>query len=598
MRKITVDLFSNMVKILKPPEDLNIQEWADLHRVLPKEGAAESGKWITARTPYMIEIFQAITGIETESITMMTGAQIGKTELLLNVLGRYMHIDPCPILMVQPTVNDATAFSKERVSPMIRDTKILKKIVQTDTVQHKSFYGGYVRFVGSNSPSGLASRPVRITLLDEVDRFPQSSGEEGSPVGLAERRTTTFFNRKNIRVSTPTIANKSQIEKLMNLSSYEVWNLPCPECRELNPLEFENLKWEDENPKTVKFMCDHCGALSTEAEWKKEKQLNGKWIAKFPERMKHRGFHMSSLASPWRTWESIVEEYLKKKNDLMSKQEFWNTVLGRPWVLHLEGTLQYKEFYERRVSYYPDKLPNSIRLITAGVDVQDNRLEIEIVGWGDKYRSHGIIYKTFYGNPGQPKVWEQLDSFLLQEFTLENGTKLGIQSTCIDSGGHHTSAVYDFTRERAWRNVFAIKGVGGEGRQPVIGFSTLDKEGAEPVNLLLLGVNTLKDRVYASLKVTNESENGYCNFPSDPTLGYSLDYFKGLTAEVKTIETTTKGSKIVWKIIDKRRNEPLDIRNYALAAALIWPEDLNNTKPGDEYNPNIAIEKQPLETEI
>ena len=255
VNKRTKQFFKELVKILQPPENLDIQEWADLYRILPKEGAAESGKWVTARTPYMIEIFKCMTDIETESITMMTGAQIGKTELLLNILGRYMHIDPCPILMVQPTVDDARAFSQERVAPMIRDTKVLRKIVINDTVQQKSFYGGYVRFVGSNSPSGLASRPIRITLLDEVDRFPVSSGAEGSPVELAEKRTTTFINKKKIRTSTPTIANKSAIERLMNESTYEEWCLPCPHCNEHTSLEFENLKWENNDPKTAKFMC-------------------------------------------------------------------------------------------------------------------------------------------------------------------------------------------------------------------------------------------------------------------------------------------------------------------------------------------------------
>lgn len=592
MRKVTIDLFSKLMEGLRPPEQLNIQDWADMYRVLPKEGAAEAGKWVTARTPYMIEIFKCMTDIDTESITMMTGAQLGKTELLLNILGRYMHIDPCPILMVQPTVEDARAFSKERVSPMIRDTKVLRKLIQSDTVQQKSFYGGYVRFVGSNSPSGLASRPIRITLLDEVDRFPLSSGDEGSPVELAEKRTTTFFNKKNIRTSTPTIANKSAIEKLMSNSSYEEWCLPCPCCGEYSPLEFDNLKWENDDPKTVKFLCEKCGSLSSEDDWKKEKQLNGKWIARFPERIKHRGFHMNSLASPWRTWESITEEFLKNKNDMLAKRVFWNTVLGKPWVLHLEGAIQYRDIYERRTEYFPTRLPKDIRLITAGVDVQDNRLEIEVVGWCTKYRNYGIIYKTFHGNPGLNKVWDELDSFLLQEFTLESGEKLGIQSTCIDSGGHHTSMVYDFTREKGWRNVFAIKGVGGEGRQPVIGFSRLEKEGSDPVDLLLLGVNTLKDKVYSSIKVKNPEENGYCNFPKDPTLGYVMDYFKGLTSEVKTVEETSKGSKIVWNVIKGRRNEPLDLRNYALAAALVWPVDLNITE--DEYI-ELAIEKHEVE---
>lgn len=575
MRQKTIDLFKDIVEILRPPEDLNIQEWADTYRILPKEGAAESGKWRTERTPYMVEIFRCLTDIETESVTMMTGAQIGKTELLLNILGRYMHIDPCPILFVQPTVDDARAFSQERVAPMIRDTKVLRERIVNDTVQQKSYYGGYVRFVGSNSPSGLASRPIRITLLDEVDRFPKSSGEEGSPIELAEKRTTTFINKKNIRTSTPTIANRSAIEKLMLNSSFEEWCLPCPHCGEYNSLEFEYLKWENDNPKTVKFLCKHCGVLSTESEWKKEKQLNGKWIPKYPERKKHRGFHMNSLASPWRTWENIAEEFLKVKNDPASMKVFCNTVLGKPWVEHLGAEIGYKALFQRRQNYSITNLPNEIKIITAGVDVQDDRLEFEIVGWGEGYKSYGILYKKIYGDPGQKFVWEQLDECLLQKFKMQDGNTKIIKATCIDSGGHHTNSVYNFCRPRKWRNVYAIKGYGGEGKKAIIGLSHLDKEGSSPIDLLLLGVNTLKDMVYSSLKVKNQSENSYCYFPDDIFSGYDLEYFKGLTAEVKTIKPTTAGDKIVWEVIRGRRNEPLDLRNYALAAVLLVPINLN-----------------------
>lgn len=589
IRSVTQELFKKMVKILQPPENLNIQEWADKYRILPKEGAAESGKWVTARTPYMIEIFKCMTDIETESITMMTGAQIGKTELILNVLGRYMHIDPCPILMVQPTVDDARAFSQERVAPMIRDTKVLRDRVINDTVQQKSFLGGYVRLVGSNSPSGLASRPIRITLLDEVDRFPASSGEEGSPVKLAERRTTTFINKKKIRTSTPTIANKSAIERLMNETTFEDWCLPCPHCGEYAPLEFENLKWENRDAKTVKFLCNACGTLSQENEWKSKNQLNGKWVSRFPERIKHRGFHMNSLASPWRTWESIVEEFLKIKDNPMEKREFWNTVLGKPWILHLEGALEYKSLFERRTEYENGKLPKEIKILTAGVDVQDDRLEVEVVGWGNKYQSYGIIYKKIFGDPGNNKVWDELDKFLLQTFKTEDGREEIIRTTCIDSGGHHTSATYKFCMERQWRNIYAIKGVGGEGKKPIIGISHLEKEGSERVDLLLLGVNSLKDMVCSSLKQEFEDENGYCYFPKNPIYGYDLTYFKGITAEVKTVEETTRGEKITWKLIKGRRNEPLDLRVYALAAVLLTPIDLNGTV--DKKESELAVAK-------
>ncbi|MFR3299186.1 MAG: phage terminase large subunit family protein, partial [Fusobacterium sp.] len=272
MEQKTIDLFSNMLKILKPSPDLTIGEWADKYRILSKENSSEPGQWDTNRTPYMKEIYNCLVDSHTESVTMMCSAQVGKTEMLLNILGRYMHLDPCPMLFVQPTVEDAKGFSKERVEPMIRDTKVLKRLVKKSnkraegTVQGKMFPGGYVRFVGANSPSGLASRPIRITLLDEIDRFPGSAKEEGNPVELAEARTTTFFNRKMLRVSTPTDDTTSKIKKLFLQGSQEEWCLPCPHCGELQTPKWEYIH-DDEG--IIKMECQHCGSLEREELLKK-----------------------------------------------------------------------------------------------------------------------------------------------------------------------------------------------------------------------------------------------------------------------------------------------------------------------------------------
>ena len=231
---------------------MTVGEWVDRYRILSKESSAEPGRWRTDRTPYMIDIFNCITDSVTESVTIMSSAQIVKTEMLLNILGRYIHLDPCSILFVQPTVDDAKAFSKERVEPMIRDTKILKRLIKKankkaeGTVQGKMFPGGFVRFVGANSPSGLASRPIRIVLLDEVDRFPQSAKQEGDLVQLIERRTTTFFNKKLLRVSTPTDDTTSKIKKLFLQGSQEEWSLPYPHCNEYQVLKWENIKDDNE----------------------------------------------------------------------------------------------------------------------------------------------------------------------------------------------------------------------------------------------------------------------------------------------------------------------------------------------------------------
>ena len=576
----TKKLIENIVKeVLAPAEDLTVAEWADKYRILSRESAAEAGKWDTNRTPYMKEILMCITDIETKKITMMCSAQIGKTEMLLNVLGRYMHLDPCPILFVQPTVDDAKSFSKERVEPMIRDTTILKKLIsktnrrEEGTVQEKMFPGGYVRFVGANSPSGLASRPIRITLLDEIDRFPLSARKEGDPVKLAERRTNNFYDSKNIRVSTPTDDATSKIQLLYLASSQEEWCLPCPVCGEYQPLDFEQMTYLDlEEPE---LECKFCGHSSQEKEWKSKRQLNGKWIAKFPVEKEHRGFHLNALASPWVTWKEIVKEFLEVKDDDYQYRTFMNTVLGKTFSVNLEAAIDYEAIYETREDYGAE-LHDDVVILTAGVDVQDNRLEVEVVGWGYEYESYGIMYRDFPGDPGKEEVWQQLDTFLKKKFYFKNKKYLMIAATLIDSGGHHTGSVYKYVYKKEKRGIYAIKGQGAWGVNILNGFRKTTKKGAPQINLLSLGVNALKDLTYSRLSILEGA--GKCHFPKASTQGYGIDYFKGLTAEVKVKKSTPKGMKIAWEILDGRRNEPLDLRNYNTAAIELIPIDLHDKK--------------------
>lgn len=500
------------------------------------------------------------------------------TEALLNVLGRYMHLDPCSILFVQPTVEDAKSFSKERVEPMIRDTKVLRDLVKKankkaeGTVQGKMFPGGFVRFVGANSPSGLASRPIRITLLDEVDRFPQSAGEEGDPVKLAERRTTTFFNRKMLRVSTPTDDTTSKIQKLYLEGSQEEWCLACPHCGEYQPLKWEYIH---NDGGVIKMECQSCGTMEVEDLWKKNNQATGKWIAKFPEEKVNRSFHLNALASPWVTWNEMYEEYLRVKDDEMRMRTFTNTMLGETFVLHLNEQLDYEALFERREEYGAELHPN-IKFLTAGVDVQDNRLEVLVVGWGYGYESYVVQYRDFPGSPGKEDVWIKLDEFLRKKFSFKNKKQLPIACTLIDSGGHHTGNVYKFVAGKAVRNIFAIKGQGGFGVNILNGFRKTTKKGVPSINLLSLGVNALKDLIYTRLTILEG--NGTVHFPADSTKGCGMSFFEGLTAEVKVKTMSAKGEKIEWQVLPGRRNEPLDLMNYATAGMELLGVDLSSEK--------------------
>lgn len=582
MKISTRKRMKKILNLLRPPLRISTAEWADTFRVLSAEGSSEPGKWRTDNAPYQREILNAIDDGLVEEVTLMTSAQVGKTEMILNIIGKFVHTDPCPILLVQPTDTMAKAFSKERLAPMIRDTKILKGLIKDvniknsgNTVSHKMFPGGYIAMVGANSAANLASRSVRVTLLDEVDRFPLSAGKEGDPAKLAEKRTNNFWNRKKIKVSTPTIKGISRIDKAYQNSTMEEYYIPCPSCGELQIFEWERMTKEE----PIGMKCNKCGVIHTEFEWKKEKLLNGKWIAFKPENKKHRGFHLNEFYSPWKWWEEIIlKEYDEAKDDQELLKVWWNTSLGLPWVENLDEIIDWEMLLDRREEYEAD-LPNGVLVLTCGIDVQDNRIEAEVVGWGAGKESWGIETVVFNGNPQQSEVWEMLDNFLDEKWSFKDGTELSLAISCIDTGGHKTDETYKFVEKRqASKRIIGIKGVGGMYVPVINGFNRVKNY---KVDLLSLGINALKDITYGSLKV-EEVGRGYCHFPINLKKRYGSEYFKQLTAEKKVM----KQKSIVWEKI-RPRNEALDMRNYATAGLELLKIDLDKLDERAKENREI-----------
>lgn len=567
-RNKTETLFKNLAKIVSPPPDLSVSEWADLYRRLSSESSAEPGQWRTDRAPYQKKIMDEINNPEVETIVLMTSAQVGKTEIILNTIGYHIDYDPSPIMVMQPTVDMAKTFSKTRLAPMLRDSPTLSGKVSDaksrdsgNTILEKSFPGGVVVMVGANAPASLASRPIRILLADEVDRFPASAGTEGDPLSLAEKRTTTFGNRKKIYVSTPTIKGASRIEKAFESSSQEHWHMPCPSCDTYQPLRWGQIHFE-----SVSMACKHCGALHPEYEWKAGE---GKWIAENPD-SKIKGFHLNELASPWKRWGTIIEDFHEAKKNGKETLKVWvNTSLGETWEekgdgVEADGLLDRREDYDCTI-------PDGVAVLTAGVDVQDNRLEYEIVGWGPGKESWGIKYGVIMGDPGQDFVWESLDHVLNDKFERKDGIELEIMSTCIDSGGHHTKKVYDYCKKREFKRIWAIKGKGGSGI-PFI--QRPKKRNDEGVWLFSIGVDVGKDMVVSRLKA-EPLQNGYCHFPIEQEKGYDDNYFKGLTAEHRVIRFKNGQSMVKWeKKTSSTPNEPFDLRNYASAALEILNPNL------------------------
>ena len=566
-----MNLLNSTGSIWLPPPDLTISQWADEYRRIPPEASAEPGRWYTDRAPYQRAMLDAVCSCE--RIVMMTAAQIGKTEILLNTLGYYIDKEPSPVLLLQPTLEMGESFSKDRLAPMIRDTPCLSaKIADPrtrdsgNTLLHKKFDGGHITIAGANSPASLASRPIRILLCDEVDRYPVSAGTEGDPLSLAMKRTQNFWNRRVIWVSTPTLEGLSRIQKAYEISTMEEWEVPCPSCGEYTAFVWENIYYKDVTEPVME--CPHCHKRFGGHDWKAH-QLLGRW-EKHNDVKDIRGFHLNAFASPWVSWQSLIDQYEEAYRNGEDTLKVWrNTVLGLPYE-NLAGTIDIETVQEKGEDYGAE-LPDGVLVLTCGVDVQDNRLELEVVGWGLGKESWGIEYRVIHGTPGASYVWQELDAFLSRTWYFSDGSGLALSCVCIDSAGHFTDEVYRFVQGKASRKIYAIVGRGQFGLACV---SKPNRNNRRKIPLFTLGVTTIKSMLYSRLKASH-GEAGYCHFPSDKGRGYDEHYYKGLLSERMTIKRRNGQEFVAWELRGRHvRNEPLDCRVYATGALEILNPDM------------------------
>ncbi len=509
----------------------------------------------------------AVSDSSVETVVVMSSAQVGKTEVINNVIGFHVHQDPSPILLVQPTIEMAEVWSKDRFAPMLRDTPELAGLVKDprsrdsgNTLRQKKFPRGQIAMAGANSAASLSGRPVRLVLLDEVDRFPPSAGTEGDPVELAVKRTTTFWNRKIILTSTPTTKGASRIEQAWEESDQRIYKVPCPVCGGYQVLLWGGIKFDrDEKgrPVNVRYECEHCRAHLTEPD-KHRMIRNGRWVITRPWVARAAGFHINELYSPWSTWAGVVENFLEAKKRPETLRVWVNTSLGETW--EEEGvTVDDAALGGRREDYgIGDPLPEPVLLLAAGVDVQGDRIEATAWGFGLGEESWVIQHAVFRGNPETSlKVWRDLDDWLQKTWPHSNGTALRIAATCVDSGGHATQQVYDFCRRREARRVWAIIGRAGAGLPLMkIGVRRIRQK----VALGIVGTDTAKGLLFSRLAL-GEFGPGYIHFPRD----VDDDYFRQLTAEKLTTKHVTGVPTRVWKQI-RARNEALDCAVYAFAA--------------------------------
>ena len=551
---------------------MTVSQWADTYRLLPNS-AAEPGQWRTARTPYLREIMDVLsTSSAIERVAFMKGSQVGGTEVGLNALGYWIDHAPGTIMLVMQSLDATRVTSKGRIDPLIETTPALRRKIlparardSGNTISHKEFAGGSLMLTAANSPKGLRSTAARYLVLDEVDGFPPSAGKEGDPVQLAIQRTATFKGRRKIfMVSTPTLAGVSRIEQAYAESDQRKFEVPCPHCGAYQALEWSGVKWPEGKPAEAYYACSQCGGVIEDSA-KQTLLAAGKWVATAEGDGRTAGFHLSALYSPFESWGEIAADFLASKSDPDRLMAWTNLKLGEPFEDRDTAPLSPESLQNRAEASEHDwtrLLPDGVLVITAGVDVQDDRLEVEIVGWGLGEESWSLDYRIIHGRTDTPEPWAALDQLLLTRFRHPRAVPdLPIAAAAIDSGGHRTGEVMQFSAARLNRRVWAIKGRGGPGVPPWPHRPPkLQRGSVAPLHMI--GVDGIKHTLMGRLRLDRADGAGVVHAPERR----DWFWFAGLVAE-RAVRRFSRGvARIEWIADPAVRNEPLDCRVYATAA--------------------------------
>lgn len=607
---------------LRPPPRFKISEWVREHGTLSAETSATTGK--IELYPYQSGILDAFGDPKNDDVSVMKSARVGYTKCLDLGVAYYIHQDPSPQLVVQPREIDAEDWSKTELVPMIRDTKVLADI-QGDTKERDSGNtilkklfrnGASVAMVGANAPGGFRRITVRCVWFDEIDGYPlEGAGKEGDQVKLGSMRSLSFWNRRITFGSTPTIEGQSRIQKLFEAGDQRYFFVPCPHCGEKQRLEFGGadlpygFKWETDDlgsviEESVLYLCKYNKCEIREHE-KYAMIRAGAWEATKPF-TGHASFHIWAAYSffPNASWYNIIKEFLSTRGDTLLRQVFWNTWLGLPYEDHGDKAIKPSDL-KARCHDWDGEVPEEVHTVTIGVDIQDYRVEYEIVGWGADEESWSLHYDVIEGGFSDLNTQQILDDILLTKLVKKSGIKMSIAGTCIDSGGHHTQAVYSFSKARLARKVWAIKGdaerVGGK-RKPV--WPTTAKPSRKKKNAfspIILGVNAAKDIVRDRLHLDKPGP-GYCHFPTSR----SEEYFQQLTAEKLMTKYTNGFVAKIWVLPDKAANEASDCRNYAYGAlcglkqyGLNLPERMKQLKQQQErHTAETVYDTRPLGPQV
>lgn len=609
---------------LAPDPRLTVSEWADRHRILSSRAASEAGPYRTARTPFMRAIMDALSpSSPAQRVVFMKAAQVGATEAGNNWIGFAMHRAPGPFLAVQPTVDLAKRLSQQRIDPLIEESPELRALVMPsrsrdsgNTILGKRFPGGQLILTGANSAVGLRSMPARWVFLDEVDAYPGDLDGEGDPIALAEARTISFGHRSKVFLaSTPTIKGLSRIEREYEMSDQQRYHVPCPACGALQWLKFERLRWEKGRPETARYVCEHCEEPIEERHktWMMDEGNGACWQATAdPETLAAAraagvvGYHISGLYSPlgWLSWEEIARSWEQAVGNDAAMKTLKNTVLGETWQEKGEAP-DWQRLYERRENWQLGQAPEGVLVLTGGADVQRDRIEIDIWGWGRNLRSWLVDHVVLEGDTARPEIWNDLTEFLNTTWPHEGGANMVLARMAIDTGdGVTTDAVYSWVRSVGRGQVIAIKGVAGFDRStPVDGPTYVETTEAgrklrRGVQLWKVAGAVFKSETYRFLRLNAPTEEdlasgaewptGYVHIPK----GTPAEWLKQLTAEqLMTIKTRQGFQKLEWQKT-RDRNEALDCRVYARAAAWLMGLDRWDQRRWEQLEEQINTGRQ------
>lgn len=564
-RKYAVpEYIKKSLELLKPPEELTVSEWAGKYRFLDERSSSMPGKWKNEMTPYLVGIMDEFNNYQTEKIVFCKCTQLGGTEALNNMICFSVAQDPAPMMIVYPTSELADSVVEQRIKPMLKASKETKKHFKEKNSNKKElqFDNMYISIVGSNSPSELASRPIRYLFLDEVDKYPNESKKEADPISLAVERTKTFNNRKIYMCSTPTTRTGHIWEEKEKADIEKHYFVPCPHCGEFIELKFAQIRWPDDNEKLsaadkaefAQYICQECGNVINDSD-KMEMLQKGKWetVKENTKFTKTVAFWINTLYSPFTRFSQIAKAYLIAKDDTEALHNFTNSWLAEPWE-DTKLKTNAETVMERQTDLPEFVVPEWTRLLTAGVDVQETSLYYIIRAWGE-YLTSQLVTR------GQVTSFRDIERIMNLEYMKPDGT-VKLVDLCLIDSGDQTDEVYDFA---AMNSEWCLPSKGTSSMVNYFKLSSVNKTSSKAygMTLALVDGGKYKDMIAGRMK----RENGTGSWMVFD--GIDLEYCTQVTAEHKITEKGG-GGKLRTRWVQKTShadNHYLDCEVYGMAAA-------------------------------